>query len=76
MNGQPFTNNGPKFPLSAPLPDPTWEVWWVNGLGGDGRDDLPQGLRDLSQVQAPDSLTALEMVACRGVTPTKVFRVA
>lgn len=55
---------------------PVWEVWWVNGLGSDGRPDLPAGLRDFSHVQTDDSLTALAMVACRGVTPTKVFRVA
>lgn len=51
-----------------------WEVWWINGMAGDGNPSLPLGLRDMSIVEADDSLTALEMVACRGVTPIKVMK--
>lgn len=50
-----------------------WTVWWINGLGGDGNTSLPLGLRGESTVESEDSLTALELVACRGVTPIKVM---
>lgn len=51
-----------------------WEVWWINGLGGDGDPRIPLGLRDMSIVEAETSLEALEMVACRNVTPVKVMK--
>lgn len=53
----------------------TFEVFWINGQGGPGRDDLPQGDRGASLVSAFDSQDASCMVACRGVTPVKVIDV-